>query len=664
MTTRGTNEGPRDAALFRGGDAAAPLPFRPDIEGLRALAILLVVAGHAGMPGLPGGFVGVDVFFVLSGYLITRLLAHPSRPAIVAFYAARLRRLLPALLVASVAAALACAALLAPMEQVTQSALAGSVPWWLHNIALAARGVSYFGAAADTLAFQHTWSLGVEEQFYLVWPWVLLVALGAWKSRAPRVRRAARGLGLVLAASLAWCLFESPRHPIEAYYLLPARFWQFALGGCAALWFDPALRDGARTPRGAAWIGLAGLVAIGAAAFVFDGGQPYPGWRALLPSLGTAAVLVAGLAPATPAARALAWRPMQWIGRRSYGWYLWHWPVLILALSLWPQASLAWRSAWMFAALALAAATYAAIESPVRHSGWLKRRPRITVLLALAAMTLAWAAAASWHQHALRWQERPDQRRFLAATVDQGRIYREGCDDFHQPMRATPCTYGAPDAPRTVVALGDSVGLQWFPALERIYAAPQWRLVVLTRSACPMVEAPVARTRPEAATCADWRRAALAQLERLRPDVVIVGSSSSYRWEEGDFERGTRDFLAALAQRAPRIVLLEPTPVMQRDGVACVARSQWRPAWMPGAPCDEPLPQQPEQRTARERALVAVPQAALLDATDLVCPGRRCSAERDGVIVYRDRQHLTASFVQSLAPALRERLLAAGGLPP
>lgn len=660
MTIRATNEGPHDAALFRGGDAAAALAFRPDIEGLRALAILLVVAAHAGVPGVAGGFVGVDVFFVLSGYLITRMLAHPSRPSIVAFYAARLRRLLPALLLACGAAALACTVLLAPMEQVTQSALAGSVPWWLHNVALAARGVSYFGAATDTLAFQHTWSLGVEEQFYLLWPWVLLVAVGAWKGGALRVRRAAFGLGLVLAASLAWCVFGTASDPIGAYYLLPARFWQFALGGVAALWFDPALRDDAGMSRGVPWIGIAGLAAIGAAAVLFDGSQPYPGWRALLPSLGTAAVLVAGPGPV---ARTLAWTPMQRIGRWSYGWYLWHWPVLILATSLWPQANLAWRSAWMLVALGLAVATHAAIESPLRHSRWLKRRPRTTIVLAIAAMTLAWAATLAWHEHALRWQERPGQRQFLIATADQGRVYADDCDDFHRPMRSTPCSYGAPEAPRTVVVLGDSVGVQWFPALERIYAAPAWRLVVLTRSACPMVDAQHVQARPEAATCADWRRAALAQLDRIRPDVAIVGSSSSYDWRAGDLERGTRDFLVALAQRAPRVVLLEPTPVMQGDGLACLARRAWRPAWMAGAPCEEPLPQRPEERAARERALAAVPQAVLLDASDLVCPDGRCSAEREGVIVYRDRQHLAAGFVRQLAPALRDRLRKAGGLP-
>ena len=642
--------------------AGAALPFRPDIEGLRAVAILLVVAAHAGVPGLPGGFVGVDAFFVLSGYLITRLLAHDSRPRLREFYAARLRRLLPALLLVFFATVLASALLLAPMEQGLQAGVAQAVPLWLTNLALAAREVSYFGPAAETIVFQHAWSLALEEQFYLAWPLVVLVAIGAWRARTPSQGagqgRALAVLALVLAGSLAWCIFDTARAPVAAYYLLPARSWQFALGGCLAIAFDPAL--GGRPGRFGQSVGIAGAALLLSAAVMLDGQDPYPGWRALWPSLGTAGLVYAGLSTSAATTRLLSTLPMQWLGRQSYGWYLWHWPVLLLGITLVPAPGLATGLALALAALALAALSHRWVESPIRHAAGLRRRPGLTMSLAAAAMLVAWLVAQAWGDWAREAQEGATQRRSLLVTIDQSIVYRQDCDDFHRPLREVPCSFGPASAPRTLAVIGDSVGLQWFPALQVAHPASQWRIVVFTRSACPMLdEAPDGLSASASSECAQWRDAVVAALARLRPERAIVGSADTYGFDADATLRGTRDFMRRVAAHATTTVLLEPTPRLGFDAPACLARAAWRGSLgIPALACRAAWQPPVAERAARHIALDEIGNALHLDLNDLVCPGNVCEAERDGVAVYRDSLHLTATFAASIAPEVGARLSA------
>ncbi len=332
----------RSAAAGEAAPAHEPGPYRlgyrPDIEGLRAVAILLVVAAHAGVPWLAGGFVGVDVFFVLSGYLITGLLAQEMRTTgsvrLLDFYARRLRRLLPALLFMVVGTVVAAALLLAPLEQSAQATAASAASLWISNLHFAFSQLDYFGPAAGSNLFLHTWSLGVEEQFYLVWPLLVLFLAGSWRWQAVRQdwSRLLRGMLATVGTCLALSVLLTYTRPEQGFYLMPSRAWQFALGAVIVLAVAPAdaaarrpaLLDGlcsAGQGRALGWLGLTLVVGAG---LLLDTQDAYPGVWAVLPSLGAAMLLAAGaLAPSSGAAGLLAMPPLRRLGQVSYAWYLW-----------------------------------------------------------------------------------------------------------------------------------------------------------------------------------------------------------------------------------------------------------------------------------------------------------------------------------------------------
>jgi len=269
------------------------LRFRPDIEGLRAVAILLVVAAHAGVPWLAGGFIGVDVFFVLSGYLITRLLAdeltRTGSLQFARFYARRFRRLLPALLLMLCVTAVLGAQLAPVSQQGWQADAAAAAALWGSNLLFAFSRLDYFGSDASGNLFLHTWSLGVEEQFYLAWPLLLVVGYGAWRKSGPPSRlNLIQLLWLLAAISFAACVFITSIEPRQAFYLMPMRAWQFALGGLASLYFiDRTFADDGRPAASVHLLGWIGLALIIGSALALDSHTTYPGAWALLPTLGS-----------------------------------------------------------------------------------------------------------------------------------------------------------------------------------------------------------------------------------------------------------------------------------------------------------------------------------------------------------------------------------------
>ncbi len=314
--------------------------FRPDIEGLRAVAVLAVVLFHADVPGLGGGYVGVDVFFVISRFLITGLLWREANTTgtvrLRGFYGARARRLLPASATVGVITMIASVVLLPPLQ--VRSVLADGITSALYvgNNWFIMRGVDYFASHKELSPFQHYWSLGVEEQFYLVWP--ALIIGTAWLIRRARRRTRAEAtsskrpylvvLALVAAVSFALSLAATPWAPAVAFFSLPTRAWQLALGGLVVL---TAGRWRRLAPLPAAIAGWAGLALILLACTGLSATTPYPGIAALLPTLGAALVIGAGCAtPVQGCGRVLAVSPMRAIGRVSYSWYLWHRPVLYL----------------------------------------------------------------------------------------------------------------------------------------------------------------------------------------------------------------------------------------------------------------------------------------------------------------------------------------------
>lgn len=649
------------------------LGYRSDIEGLRAVAILLVVAVHAGVPWLAGGFVGVDVFFVLSGYLITGLLVQELQTTrdmrFAAFYARRLRRLLPALLLMLGCCGLLASLLLTPAAQVDQAAAATSAAAWSSNFRFAFADIAYFSPSARSNLFLHTWSLAVEEQFYLVWPVVLVLVLGAWEGskRLRDIRWLKCTMLAVFAISLLVCIYWTDSAPRLAFYMMPARAWQFALGALVFLFFgSPATAKSNRSVAFHRASGVPGLALIVASAVLLDGKMPYPGAWALLPAVGAAAVLAAGAgSPRAGVGRLLSLRPMQAVGRVSYSWYLWHWPVLLLGATLIDVASPWNRLALVAFSFILATVSYRYVETPIRRNARLIAWPRIAVIASLAMMAVAVTLTVQWHGAAANRLIQPTQLKYLKATYDAPIIYRMGCDDWYHSAEVHICAFGQDDAQHTVVAIGDSVALQWFPAISEAFNRSGWRLLVVTKSACPMVDEPIfyARIHHIYTNCATWRQNALKKVAALKPDVVVLGSTHTYDFTRTQWKKGTTRVLQAISSAAGHIYILRSTPVLPFNGPDCLTPRSWLYATL-SQKSDCVASAESARSDAVYQALISAASnfknVDVVDMNDAVCPHGQCRAERDGMFVFRDNRHLSATFVESLGPALESHLLKAG----
>lgn len=375
--------------------------FRPDIEGMRAIAVGLVLLYHGFHAPFTGGFVGVDVFFVISGFLITNLLLHENartgRISIPRFYARRVRRILPAATIVVLATAFAAYHWLG---FIAGNEIADDAKWttvFAANIHFSLLGTDYLGSQLPPSPLLHMWSLGVEEQFYLVWPGVflglVLVVRGARHRNALAV-----SLLLIIGASLAWSVIQTESNATWAYFSPLTRAWELALGALVAVLATVAAR--VRPFWLIELLSLCGIAGIVVSALVLNSSTHYPGWSVALPVTSTALLIAAGGAnPRTLVGRTLALRPMQWIGARSYSLYLWHWPFLIIAAEyLGHNLSAIQNTGLLLLALAATAITYRLVENPVRHARVLATRTRLTlaigaVLLAVTVGTAQWQIA-------------------------------------------------------------------------------------------------------------------------------------------------------------------------------------------------------------------------------------------------------------------------------
>jgi peptidoglycan/LPS O-acetylase OafA/YrhL len=649
--------------------------FRTDVEGLRALAIVIVLLAHAGLPIAAGGYVGVDVFFVISGFLITRLLVgeldRTGSLSLPRFYARRVRRLMPQALTAIVAVAVVSRLVLSPLEAdaALRDVMAAGV--YAMNWHLSAQSVDYFASGAADGPLDHFWSLAVEEQFYLVWPLLLLVLGRRWVAPA---------LAAICAASLVYAVQRVGASPEQAYFSAGTRAWELALGGLLA----PALA-GRRLGRWqAAAAGWAGLAAIGCATFVFGPDTAMPALPALVPALGAAALVAAGTS-ATPAAptRLLSIRPVRFVGRVSYAWYVWHWPVLILAVAVVGPLSPAAGLAVIGASFVPTIVTHRWIEEPIRRSR-IRVRTAVLAAPATAALILVVAAAiagsipspptlaagmaegAEQLERTYTFQRSATALRPtpLTADDDRGRSYEDGCLADAAATRSPRCVYGDHSSRTTVVLFGDSHAMQFFPALEPIALRRRWRLVQLTKSGCPpaavdVIYTPLNRAYPE---CDAWRADTFARVARERPALVIVAASVDYAVVENGRRLATAAGTAALAagyratlQRlrriVPRVAVIVDPPKPPWDVPNCVSKALqqlWRCAFRRGA------------AVARANVMAAgarrVRGVRVIDTADRFCLRRICPAVIGNVLVYRRTGHITATYAATLAPWLEDKL--------
>jgi hypothetical protein len=459
--------------------------------------------------------------------------------------------------------------------------------------------------------------------------------------------------GLALA-SFALCQWWMAQHPASAFYMMPARAWQFALG--ALVWLClPASPRAEKLWRVAGWLGL---IFIGCAGLGFDTQAPYPGLRALLPSLGAALVIAAGqhsngvMSPLSVSAL-LSLRPLQWLGHLSYSWYLWHWPMLLLGGAIYVNSGGLARFVFVLLSLLLAACSYRYVELPIRRNETLLRHPcrmiagTLALLLLVSGLGLGWRQLAEKHRAA-------QYARIEQASMDRSALYAPGasCDTWFFSAKVTVCTYGDKNAQHTAVLMGDSIGAQWFPALEPWFTQSGWRLLVITKSACPMVEKSFfyPKIGKEYAVCTEWRQQALEFLQKTKPDHVFLGSanSSGYGFSPEDWQEGTQKILSALSPHVGVITLIRGTPALPFDMLECLGGNMPLTQWLSGTARCQASPDQTQNDQifhALRKAAKPFPNVRVLDMNEVVCPDGRCWAEREGVIVFRDSQHLTASFV-------------------
>jgi peptidoglycan/LPS O-acetylase OafA/YrhL len=370
--------------------------FRPDIEGMRAVAVCLVLLYHGFHAPFTGGFVGVDVFFVISGFLITNLLLHEKEQkagvSIPRFYARRVRRILPA------ATLVVLATVFVTYDRlgfIAGNQIAGDAKWtavFAANIHFGLVGTDYLGSQLPPSPLQHMWSLGVEEQFYLLWPGVFLGLVLLVRGRRHRTALAVVLIGLI-AASFAWSVIETRSNATWAYFSPLTRAWELGLGALVAVLATVAAR--VRPYWVTELLSLCGITGIAISALVLNSSTAYPGSAVALPVISTALLIATGCANhGTLVGRALALRPMQWIGARSYSLYLWHWPFLIIAAEyLGKKLSATQNAGLLLLALAATAVTYRFIENPVRHARALARHTGLTlaigVFLIVATIAIA-----------------------------------------------------------------------------------------------------------------------------------------------------------------------------------------------------------------------------------------------------------------------------------
>jgi peptidoglycan/LPS O-acetylase OafA/YrhL len=380
------------------GRAAVSDRFRPDIEGMRAVAVGLVLLFHGFGAPFTGGFVGVDVFFVISGFLITNLLLNErtrtGRISISRFYARRVRRILPAATLVVLATVFATYYWLGFIagNQIAEDAKWTAV--FSANIHFGLLGTDYLGSQLPPSPLQHMWSLGVEEQFYLVWPGLFLGLV--LLVRGARHRNAlAAALLVIIGASLAWSIIQTWSNATWAYFSPLTRAWELALGALVAVLAPVAAR--VRPSWLIQVLSLCGIAGIVVSALVLNSSTRYPGWAVALPVISTALLIAAGCAnQRTLVGRALAVRPMQWIGARSYSLYLWHWPFLIIAAQYAAHDLSAMQNAGLLLlALAATALTYRFIENPVRRARVLATRTGLTLALG-AVLIVVTVATAQW----------------------------------------------------------------------------------------------------------------------------------------------------------------------------------------------------------------------------------------------------------------------------
>lgn len=663
------------------------LTYRHDIDGLRAVAVLPVVLFHVGLETVSGGFVGVDVFFVISGYLITSIIVselRDNRFSLITFYERRIRRIFPALLV-MIGTVLVLGPLLFMPDDLRNAAKSAVAATLFSSNFLFFMEAGYFDAAAFTKPLLHTWSLAIEEQFYIVVP-LLLMLLARGRGRF------GLWIGGLTVASLLLSVLTTAQLPTAAYYLLPWRAWELGIGALLALGVVPALTH--RGIREAA--ALLGLGAILVTAVLLDKSTPFPGAIALVPVLGTALVLHAGAAGPSLVSRVLSLGPFVWIGKLSYSLYLWHWPVIVFFV-YWKMdmPSGIEIPALIGLSLLLAWLSWRFVERPFRQPaggarrGWVFAGAGVAMAVMILGGTgthLARGFPERLPAEAQRILEFSQDRepRFLACHREKNKA-----NDWSEP-----CLYGDSTAPARMALWGDSTAAALVPALDGPGKAHGVGVMLFSRDGCPGVQGFELHQFNDGYQCSDFLRHSFGVLlEDPEIETVVMTLRADlyvYGWTQYGFGERTRpplqvgpesgplpedpavrqaflisgleESIKALRAAGKSVVLVYPTPVSGNTVPTSLARFMLRG----GAPEDLVVPREFfDARTADimpeyDRLVTTYDLTAIKMHEDL-CDTTGCQLIRAGVPVFYDRAHLTQTVAVSFAPTFAPLFQALNG---
>lgn len=686
---------------YRDPSVTARKGFRPDIEGLRAIAVLAVVVYHAWPGLLPGGFVGVDVFFVLSGFLITRLLVdeleRSNRISFMSFYARRAKRLLPAASFVIVLTLIAMWFIESPMDTCETALEAVWVSLFSMNIYLGISGIQY-GEAESSSIFQHFWSLAVEEQFYIVWPLVILLTSGVLFRRSLSRKKMNLIAGSLFIASFAYGIYQTSTAQSLAYFGTPTRAWELLAGailaintGLIATMFTTVYRNIA------AW---GGVIIVLLSALLIKDTMPFPGYIAAAPVVGTLLAVAAGSSRPTSLETwwALKNPIMQGFGKISYSLYLWHWPFLVLAPTLFdtPRLNKPQLILVVTAAIVMSIVTFWLLENPVRHAANFRQKPVLAAVMGMALILFTSSTGALAHAFIPEpkptgpYQEPPASGNVaqlhaaIAASTnqnevpsnlvpalvdireDQPRLTNEdgvSCmvDVLDTAVAKKPhgsCIFGDPHGTKTIALVGDSHSYQWAGAIDKIARDAGWRMVNFTKGACPAYDVQVNSyaLHRDYTECYEWRANMLKRLEQEKPDIIVtsafVGPNTASDSYTQQWANGVKTAVSKFGDIADKVFVIEDTPRLWRDMASCIAihLDDYTKCSIPSRDTYTAL----ERRELTKEAARSV-GAQVISTRDWFCDDM-CPGVISNMAVYSDSSHITDTYAQFLSPLLGAQL--------
>jgi len=659
--------------------------FRPDIQGIRAIAVTLVLACHAGIPWAKGGFIGVDIFYVLSGFLITGLVVREIKKtgtvSIRNFYARRAKRLLPMAALVLVFISIGTLFIFSLARQVEIGGDVFAAALYFVNWHFIVQGVDYF-AAADGIhsPVQHYWSLSVEEQFYLVWP--LLLMLGGFL--AAKFRRHLHVVILVIIVpvaiiSLIYGIHFTKVNPEAAFFSTFARAWQLAFGAILAL----TLPKMVKIPG---WLAsVIGLAAVGVllwATYSMSASTAFPGTHGLIPVLATVTLLIVGASGTGASTWLLSTRPFQYLGNISYSWYLWHWPFVVFALGIFDN--LTWK--WLVVATLLSwiptQISHTLLEDPVRRAKILKLRPNRAITIGVAC-SLAAAAFGLWLGSNRINVDILNQDQVAGAAVikdghiplvdsvdaikpnplhardDRGQMYADGCLLMGPRTESGTCTYGDPDGDVSVVLFGDSHSMMYMPTLDAIGKERGWKITGLSRANCVVAEVKLNKF------CDEWRQNTLDRIADEHPDLVVVASSTQAVYSlnihgQKLSRKASEPYLVDGMKKTFRDLKKDATKVILIRDQAQAPRQPWLPHECVAEnlhnlkTCAFKPKRHPELGFDVEAAKAT--GTPIVDPMPILCSNGRCPAVIGNALVYRDSYHVSATYAVTMAPWLEKEL--------